>query len=161
ARETGITALNQFVRYLNDMTESESKEGGVALQDDNAVRLTTIHSSKGLEYPIVWIADACSSRQENAKDLLNFSGELGCKLPLADQSIDHDGDNKDSKLPLFVYRRTNMLWAESEAAESLRLLCVAATRAQEALFVSAVSDGKEIKGWLGLMGQHFTPEEIH
>ena len=85
ARETGITALNQFVRYLNDMTESESKEGGVALQADNAVRLTTIHSSKGLEYPIVWIADACSESRGNAKGLLNFSGELGCKLPLADQ----------------------------------------------------------------------------
>jgi ATP-dependent helicase/nuclease subunit A len=159
ARETGITALNQFVRYLNDMTESESKEGGVALQADNAVRLTTIHSSKGLEYPIVWIADACSESRGNAKGLLNFSGELGCKLPLADQRPDPNGA-KDAKLHPYVFRRNNMLAAERSDAESLRLLYVAATRAQDALFVSGISDGKDIKGWLGLMGQHFTPEEL-
>jgi ATP-dependent helicase/nuclease subunit A len=159
ARETGITALNQFVRYLNDMTESESKEGGVALQADNAVRLTTIHSSKGLEYPIVWIADACSTRQDGAKGLLNFSGELGCKLPLADQRT-HPHKGKDDKLHPYVFERNNMLAAERSDAESLRLLYVAATRAQDALFVSGISDGKDIKGWLGLMGQHFEPEEL-
>src|SRR5690606_20951026 len=132
-----------------------------ALQADNAVRLTTIHSSKGLEYPVVWIADACNDRQENSKALLNYSGELGCKMPVPDQlPLDPDKPDAKDKLHPYVFRHNNMLAAERSDAESLRLLYVAATRAQDALFVSGVSNGSEIKGWLGMMAEHFAPKEL-
>lgn len=157
ARDTGITALNQFVRYLNDMTEGEAKEGGVALQADDAVRLTTVHSSKGLEYPVVWIADACSESRGSGNGLLNFSGELGCKMPLPDQQDDPNG----SKLHPYVYRRNNMLAAERDDAETRRILYVAATRAQDALFVSGVPNKEKLPGWLGMIALHVTPEEAY
>jgi ATP-dependent helicase/nuclease subunit A len=159
ARDTGITALNQFVRYLNDMTEGEAKEGGVALQADDAVRLTTIHSSKGLEYPVVWIADACSESRGNGKGLLNFSGELGCKMPLPDQ--EDDPHKANSVRHPYVYRRNNMLAAERDDAETRRILYVAATRAQDALFVSGVPNKDDIPGWLGMITEHISPEEQH
>lgn len=162
ARETGIAALNKFVRYLNDMTGAEAKEGGVALQADNAVRLSTIHSSKGMEYPVVWIANACSTSKVGSTDLLNFArsnSELGCKLPLADQRVILEGSKEKTVHP-YVFSRNNILSAEREEAESLRLLYVATTRAQDALFISGVPAKDNISGWLGMIAPHFPPQAV-
>lgn len=148
ARDSGLTALNLFVRYLDDMTEAEVKEGGVPLDAEDAVRLTTIHSSKGLEYPVVWIADASERTRRGDRDILNWSAELGTQLPKLDQRQREDG----KPLHPYVHRRNRILADEREDAESRRILYVAATRAKDAVFVSGpmLNDG-DVKGWLKMV----------
>ena len=161
ARESGLTALNQFIHYLRDMTEAEAKEGGVALEADDAVRVTTIHSSKGLEYPVVWIANASGESASSDRSLLNWTDELGCQMPSPDQLLNDPDDPRSSKLHPYVYRRNQALKAEREKAESLRLFYVAATRAQDALFVSGIlNKDASARGWLGATKDELPFEEL-
>lgn len=162
ARDSGLTALNLFVRFLHDMTEAEAKEGGAALQAEDAVRITTVHSSKGLEYPVVWIADHVKRVGGRNEMVLNWTTELGCKMPRLDRRPRYpDKPNDDSLMHPFIYRHNDALRNEQDDAESLRVFYVAATRAQDALFLSGkFNKGGPAQGWAGNVSGIFTAAEF-
>jgi ATP-dependent exoDNAse (exonuclease V) beta subunit len=121
------------VRGLADLAtaelEAEAREtdAPVELGDVKAVRLMSIHAAKGLEFPVVCIADLGRRRPADGdEDLLVAEGEVGLRL------VGLDGTSETA----LAYERLRDRARDRAAREEERVLYVAATRAQERLIVS-------------------------
>ncbi len=146
AEDSGKITLGKFSRYLADLSAREVREGEALLEPGNAVRLMTVHASKGLEFPLVILADASWQRRNNQPPIVLADAEHGLSCRVYDP--------ESNKLASgFAHRRNLELAALKEAAERLRLLYVAATRARDYLLISGqVTQGKagwKASGWLG------------
>lgn len=146
AEASGKITLGKFTQYLDDLTAREAREGEALLEAGNAVRLMTVHASKGLEFPLVILADAAWERGGGGAPLLLVDPEHGLSCQLYDAAT-----NEYQKG--FAHRRNAKLQSLMEAAERKRLLYVAATRAQDYLLISgqvtlASKGGWTTKGWL-------------
>jgi ATP-dependent helicase/nuclease subunit A len=139
ARTSGKITLGEFSQYLTDLTTMEAREGEASLDSEGAVTLMTIHKSKGLEYPVVFLVDAArESRGSDGVLLHDADIGLACKV--------YDADAGKDVQP-YLYRRIARLRAARDDAESRRLLYVAATRAQDRLFISGLAKRKAKGGW--------------
>ncbi len=136
-------SVYEFARYLED--EHTDYERPPAT---NAVRIMTIHASKGLEFPYVFLMN--SSREFNFREL---SSRVLCDSELGVCVQNHDGENRKilkNKLTFSASVRKRTLLTE----ERMRLLYVALTRAKEELFVyatakenDAIFEGGEVKAY--------------
>ncbi len=130
------------VRGLIDLAtaelEAEAREtdAPVELGDATAIRLMTMHAAKGLEFPVVVIADLGRAGRNDSDDLLVREGRVGLRLRTIDgasaKSLDWEA-----------------LRAEQQTAdleEERRILHVAMTRAEERLILSGTFDPDK---WLG------------
>jgi ATP-dependent helicase/nuclease subunit A len=149
AEDSNRITLGKFTRYLLDLTAREAREGEATLEPGNAVRLMTVHASKGLEFPLVILADASWERGNRGAPTVHADPNYGlsCSIYSEESNAYKSG---------FAHRRNLKLLALKEAAERKRLLYVAATRAQEYLLISgAVKQGKggklALRGWLKLL----------
>ena len=148
ADDSGKGSLGKFAQYLGDLTAREAREGEALLEQEDAVRLMSVHASKGLEFPMVILADASwSATARNATLLVDPHFGLSCQV------YDPAGSKYENG---FAHRRNHDLQKRRAAAEEKRLLYVAATRAQDYLLVSgAVSLGRgdlwTARGWLGML----------
>jgi len=113
--------VRDFLDYLTTLSEAGAREGEAPADAQGAVRLMTIHKSKGLEFPIVVLADAGRERRavSEAAYLLSETG-LAVKLDP----------------PPMLYRLAKWQDGLQTEAEALRILYVALTRAQEKLIIS-------------------------
>lgn len=113
-----------LVRWLQDQVDTTDRgqddEQVLRLESDaELVRVVTIHSSKGLEYPLVFVPFACNYRN-----------------PGSDESVTwHDGDRR--RLDLAPDETTRSLAERESLQEELRLFYVAVTRARHACWVGA------------------------
>ena len=149
AEDSGKITLGKFARYLADLTAREAREGEAALEPGNAIRLMTAHASKGLEFPLVVLADASWERGDSGAPTVQVDPDYGlsCSIYSADSNKYESG---------FAHRRNRRLQALKEAAERKRLLYVAATRAQDYLLISGVVKQNRAgfwtsRGWLKLL----------
>ncbi len=123
--ERGMLSFRGFVRWLSERQEEEAEEEEPPTLErgDNFVRLLTIHRAKGLEFPMVILADL--GRKENLREnlIIDRSGErVGIKA----------GDEK-SRFWTRNFKELNK-WEEKRAkAEERRLLYVGMTRARDFL----------------------------
>ena len=147
----GAHLVRDFVRYVEEFEAIGSREGEGQIDDSaNAVRLMTIHQAKGLEFPIVFIPSLHhrSMRPQEHWFALDRHRGLTVKIP--------DGrGGQVAGLALETFRQ-RAKWREY--AENTRLLYVAATRAQDKLILSGVTDTLEkLNGapdnWLKLIWQ--------
>lgn len=137
---SSYSGVFNFIRYIEKV--KVVREEGEALsvdESDNIVRIMSIHKSKGLQFPIVFLANA-TSKFRPEKDAIAIHEEYGIGMDY----VNHELKVKDSSLVKSVIR--NAITKENKA-ELLRLLYVAMTRAQEKLIVTgAVKDmEKEIE----------------
>lgn len=146
AEASGKITLGKFTQYLDDLTAREVREGEALLEAGNSVRLMTVHASKGLEFPLVILADAAWERGAGGAPLLLADPVhgLSCQLYNAATNEYQRG---------FAHRRNTEMQSLKEAAERKRLLYVAATRAQDYLLISGpvtlTKDKKwTARGWL-------------
>jgi ATP-dependent helicase/nuclease subunit A len=133
-----LFTFHDFVRYLRRLTEQEPYEAQAQTlgEHDNVVRLMTVHQAKGLEFPIVIVADA--GRRPN----MNFPAPLlDRELGLVMCETDGSGDDAIPNAALIGCRER--IKAEEEA-ESVRALYVAITRARDRLIIS---EGASNQGW--------------
>ena len=135
---TSFGGLYGFITYLEEMME-RSKGGGAEAADD-CVSIMTIHKSKGLEFPVCFVA-RCAKRF-NMKDLndgILFDPVLGPAMKLRDATGLVKCDN-----PLRAAVAGKMRY--EAVCEEMRTLYVAMTRAKERLFVTVSvkdADGEE------------------
>jgi exodeoxyribonuclease V beta subunit len=114
-----------LIRYLAEAIEAESSQSGdegiIRLESDaNLIKIITIHKSKGLEYPLVFLPFICSFREINSRFNTNYRY--------------HD-ENQTLKIDLTKADDIRALSDEERLQEDLRLLYVAMTRAQYACWL--------------------------
>lgn len=132
--KNGYKGLSDFLRYLDRIQNSDVKleAGESGGEKNNAVSIMTIHKSKGLEFPICFIAN--TSARFNTDDLTRhviINKELGFA------SVITDDKNAVSYSPL-SYRALQLEAEQSLIAEEMRVLYVALTRAKEKLIIPIV-----------------------
>ncbi len=121
ARKTGQVSVRSFLDILETLNDVGAREGEAPAEAEGSVVLMTIHKSKGLEYPVVVLADAGRTRRGSSENVYLFN-ELGVTFKL-DQS------------PI-LYKLAKELDRDQESCEDLRLLYVALTRAKSKLLIS-------------------------
>ena len=149
AFEKGIyKGLFNFIRYIEriEQYEIESGEASVISENDNSVRLMTIHKSKGLEFPVVFLVS--TGKQFNRMDYASkivIHPDLGVGI----DCMDHI--NKFKVNTLIKKAIINKMRTE-DIGEELRVLYVALTRAKEKLIMTATVGNLEklITSWLGV-----------
>ncbi|MEJ9280895.1 helicase-exonuclease AddAB subunit AddA [Ureibacillus thermosphaericus] len=140
--KSSFRGLFRFLRFIDRM-KSRGDDLGIAKsigEKDDVVRLVTIHSSKGLEYPVVFVAGLGSNF--NLMDFNQpylFDQEYG----LAVKAIDPDNRIMYTSLPFLAMKEKKKLEMK---AEEMRILYVAMTRAKEKLvLVGSVKDWEKTK----------------
>ena len=138
--KTSYFGLFHFIRYMGQLEKYDVDYGGAEQLDENAdvVRIMSIHKSKGLEFPVTFVAGM--SKRFNMQDV-NQSLILDMDLGLGTDYVDPDRRIRNKTL-----RRTSLSrkLREESLAEELRLLYVAMTRAREKLIMTgAVENARE------------------
>jgi ATP-dependent helicase/nuclease subunit A len=129
--------VRDFVRFVEEFEAIGGREGeGQMDESANVVRLMTIHQAKGLEFKVVIIPDLHRDpgRRETSFILDRHQG-LTVRIP--------DGRGQTVRGALFNELRQRNRWREE--FESMRLLYVAATRAEDRLIFSGAVTQKELK----------------
>ena len=116
--------------------DARETDAPVELGDAKAVRLMTIHAAKGLEFPVVCVADLGRRRPDASPALLVGGDRIGLRLASLDGGREHALD----------YEALREERREAEAAEADRVLYVALTRAERRLIVSG---GVDLAKWEG------------
>ncbi|MBR2907537.1 MAG: helicase-exonuclease AddAB subunit AddA [Clostridia bacterium] len=122
--------LYQFVSYVERLIEEDAKMELPTADRDDAVKLMTVHKSKGLEFPICFLANAGKRfNLSDSSDTLLIEEELGVAMKLSDDS----GFGRINT-PMRDAIATRI--AEKAIEEEMRVLYVALTRAREQLIVT-------------------------
>ena len=131
-------SLHEFISYLENINENkESLEGINPLSNGDNVLITTIHKSKGLEYPVVFLCE--TGRQFNMKDLkedIMLNNDYGFVFSLRDNKYNIKYDS----IPKMAFK---MLEKNKILSEELRVLYVALTRAKEKIIITGLSKNIE------------------
>ena len=120
------------VQYLRDI---EAREGAAQVQGSkDAVQIMTIHKSKGLEFPVVYLP-ALGSRGMGEKSNVRFISSIGLGIRVANAQ----GDLQETT----VFKQVKAENDQLETSEKIRQLYVAMTRAEKYLFMSSIRKTKE------------------
>jgi ATP-dependent helicase/nuclease subunit A len=147
AHSSRLISLGEFLDYVQTLEDTGVREGEAPVEAGGAVQLMTVHKAKGLEFPVVVIADtAHEGRQHSGKVLLD--DQLGLRIDLSDADGAHP----------IGYRLARLNEQAKDDAEDKRLLYVAATRAKEKLIINGhVKVGAKgtllLSGWLRRLGE--------
>ena len=132
--------LSGFIRYIDSVMESKGdfRSGNVSASSQNAVYIKTMHKSKGLEFPFVFIAETSTkfSIQDKLKPF-QFSYDCGIGFKLQNK----EKYEKFTTIPyeyICGYNQNKLL------SEEMRLLYVALTRAKERLFITVNTAESEV-----------------
>lgn len=132
--KTSYRGLFHFVRYIDLLQKYEIDFGEADTTGENAdvVRIMTIHKSKGLEFPIVFVSGLAKKfNQMDANEKLVVHPDLGMGI------CEISGQPKRQKSCLFRSEIADKIKREN-LGEELRVLYVALTRAKEKLILSGV-----------------------
>jgi ATP-dependent exoDNAse (exonuclease V) beta subunit len=142
--EGGGISFRGFIDELRSATESDVAEAPVLEESSDGVRLMTVHKAKGLEFPVVILAD------------------LTCRLNRDDASRHLEADRRLCAVKIGGWAPHELYEHEAEEvardrAEGVRLAYVAATRARDLLVVPALGDGPWDGGWFGPLNRALYP----
>lgn len=126
--------LYNFINFIDRLKLSSGDMGSAKLigENDNVIRIMSIHKSKGLEFPVVFLSS--TGKQFNLMDLnknvlLHQEMGIGVKYIDYDKQIQYDTLSKESM--------KNKILVES-LSEEMRILYVALTRAKEKLIITGI-----------------------
>ena len=145
--KTSYFGLFHFIRYMEQLEKYDVDYGEADTLDENAdvVRIMSIHKSKGLEFPVVFVCGL--SKRFNMQDA-NQSLIVDMDLGVAVDYVDSVRRIKNKTLRRAVL---SAKMKEDNLAEELRVLYVALTRAREKLILTAVLDKADEKWELAQM----------
>lgn len=123
--------LFNFVNYIQKISlKSDVSEAKLISEDANVVRIMSIHKSKGLEFPIVFLANTNKKFNFRADD-----SNLVLHQKLGFGAIVYDMDKKTS-FNSIMKKKIEKFKKNEQIAEEMRLLYVAMTRAKEKLIIT-------------------------
>ena len=132
-------SLSDFVRRFNELVIEQSRyeQAPVAGEDEDAIRVMTIHKAKGLEFPVVIVPDL-NARFLGARGHFLFRRDLGLTYKPPTPEEEDDGDQGSEDGGPVAYRLAKEAETVEARAEAVRKLYVAATRHQDHLiFIGA------------------------
>lgn len=151
---TGWRGLRRFLDWLRSMRERGEEPAFPDEDGGGAVRIMSIHRSKGLEFPVVFIGD--TARQFNRSDLRGsvlVHPELGLGPKFTDAA-------RGIEYPTLARRAVANRLERELLSEELRLLYVAMTRARERLFITcAMADTQKTMDKLAPAAQEHIPAQ--
>lgn len=132
--KTSYTGIFHFVRYIDEIRKYEIDFGEAVLSDgkDDSVKVMTIHKSKGLEFPICFVAGMSKKRNAfDEKAQIMFSARQGLGMDVVDL-------NRRVKSSSFIKDVIKDEIYTENLSEEMRVFYVALTRAREKLILSGV-----------------------
>jgi ATP-dependent exoDNAse (exonuclease V) beta subunit len=142
----GGISFRGFVERLHEEAErAQTAEAPILEEGSDGVRLMTVHRAKGLEFPVVVLADPTCALTGNVGRHVDAARNL-CALRIAGWA--------PSEL-----LAQEPLEAARDAAEAVRTAYVAATRARDLLVVPAVGDERFDPGWIGGLNDALYPSD--
>ena len=138
---TSYKGLFHFVRYIGQLQKYDVDYGEAGIYDEktNAVRLMSIHKSKGLEFPVVIVAGM--GKQFNTQDV-RASVVIHPELGIGIDAVDVE---RRTKCPSLLKKVIQTETGLENLAEELRVLYVALTRAKEKLIMLGTASKAEKK----------------
>jgi ATP-dependent helicase/nuclease subunit A len=134
---SGANMIRDFVRFVEDFERSGGRESEGQLDESaDAVRLMTIHQSKGQEFPVVVLPELTRELTRTPGDWFMFDRHRGLTVKVP--------DGRGGKVSGLTLERLRDRAACRNIFEAMRLYYVAATRAQDRLVFSGAS-AREIK----------------
>ena len=138
--KTVFKGLFYFNRYMEQLKsyEIEMGEAGNNTESDNVVRIMTIHKSKGLEFPVVFVSGL--SKKFNRMDLnkpVLCHPELGIGMECVDTVLRY---HHPSLMKKAIQEKT---WKDT-LEEEMRILYVAMTRAKRKLILTGIIKGEQL-----------------
>jgi ATP-dependent helicase/nuclease subunit A len=142
--EGKVNSFRRFARWFRDqeMLASAESESPVVEEEGNAVRLLTVHKAKGLQFPVVILANLIQGKRHPSRILVEGGRRLAFRIGLLET-----GDFAE------------LLETEKlrELAETVRLLYVAATRAGDLLVIPRMP---KRGGYFDLIEGHLEEENV-
>jgi ATP-dependent helicase/nuclease subunit A len=140
----GSISFRGFVERLREEAEGEAPEAPIVEESSEGVRVMTVHKAKGLEFPVVILADITAGIAAwNPGRWIDAERGL-CALRLGGWQpwdlLEHEDDE-----------------AARDRAEGVRVAYVAATRARDLLVVPAIGDDPFVAGWDGASDGWISP----
>lgn len=145
--KTSYKGLFHFVRYIDELQKYNVDFGEADLigENENVVRIMSIHKSKGLEFPIVFVSGLGKSfHKQEVKSRMVLHPEYGIGLDAMD-------GKRRSKTPTIAKKALAKQIELEDLGEELRILYVALTRAKEKLILTG--SGKRLAEKLQKYGQ--------
>ena len=129
--------LNAYIKYidnLKDKQDTSTTSAKIIGENEDVVRLMTIHKSKGLEFPIVILADTSKGYNfsDSRKQRVVFHHKYGIGIDVVNQDL-------GVTYPSLIKQAIRSVIEKETKSEELRLLYVALTRAKEKLFIFATT----------------------
>jgi ATP-dependent helicase/nuclease subunit A len=144
--------LGRFRLFLDALREeSDLGQPSIAVDGENAVRIMSIHRSKGLEFPIVFVPDL--GKRHNFQScagtiLVDRNAYVGLSV------VDEE---KRIRYPSLAHAMAKESIRRQTLAEELRVFYVAATRACERLILVGTAKSGAAEEWLAEYGNHIGP----
>ena len=140
----GGISFRGFIDELRAAAESDVAEAPVLEESSDGVRLMTVHKAKGLEFPVVILADlTCRLSRDAASRRLEADKRL-CAMKIGGWAPHELHEHEAEEVA-------------RDQAEGVRLAYVAATRARDLLVVPALGDAPWDGGWFGPLNRALYP----
>ena len=137
--KTSFKGLFNFIRFVEKLKSGSSDMSAAKIigENENVVRIMSIHKSKGLEFPVVFLS--CTSKRVNLQDLnsnllLHQEYGIGPQYINYERMIEYSTAAKDA---------LKIISKEETISEEMRVLYVALTRAKEKLIITGTSKDYE------------------
>lgn len=132
--QANFKGLYNFIHFIHKVKKSNSDLGAAKIigENDNVIRIMSIHKSKGLEFPVVFL---CSTAKKINMQDLNESVLLHQEIGLGPQYINYERKIEYATLAKEAIKIKLM---DEAIAEEMRVLYVALTRAKEKLIITGI-----------------------
>ena len=137
---TSFKGLFNFISFIDKLKLSSTDMSSAKLigENEDVVRIMSIHKSKGLEFPVVFLS--CTGKKFNVMDLNNSDILLHQELGLGLKYIDYNKQIEYNTLAKEAIKNVSKM---EMLSEEMRILYVALTRSKEKLIITGIANDIE------------------
>ncbi len=141
--DQGTPSLEGFVDYFE---KGDVEVKSTVIQSENKVRIMTVHAAKGLQAPIVILADTASTENSPHTNIFCHDGQI------------YFSSYKEFDTPFLDTMK--QIHKQKDSEESLRLLYVAMTRAEDELYVAGWESRNQASSWYSILESNITEQDL-